>query len=201
MSGITDVAEQIVATATASSISSSLTVSGGAKRNAVGVTALVDEPGSEQTTADLAGIATVELGGEQQATPPDTEVTAGISSRLRRDARPWHLGEPRCVDATHLVDDRHDGRRGQRTTGVRAPVVARFEGGSDIGSRPARPDRHAVAHPLRQGDDIGNDVGVLEPEPAPRAPEPGLHLVEDQQRAGLVALRRNPREELGIGRD
>ena len=67
-------------------------------------------------------------------------------------------------------------------------MVAGPERLGDVGAGPARADRQTVAERLRHRDDVGADVAaVLEPEPAAGAPEPGLHLVDDEQRLALVA--------------
>ena len=59
--------------AIASSISASLTVSGGANRSDVGVTALVTKPAIEQFGVHGLGIATVgQLSGEQQPAATNT---------------------------------------------------------------------------------------------------------------------------------
>ena len=48
---------------------------------------------------------------------------------------------------------------------------------------------HAVAERLRKGEDVRHDPELLEGEVAAEAPEPGLRLVEDDEKAALVAQR------------
>ena len=79
-------------------------------------------------------------------------------------------------------------------------VVAGLERGRDVFASPTRTDRDAVAERLRHRDDVGpHAIGVLEPEPLAGAAEPGLHLVDDQQRLALVAQRAH-RREVAVGR-
>jgi len=66
-------------------------------------------------------------------------------------------------------------------------VIARDHGGSHLGTRPAGTDRHAVAKGLGHGHHVGLEVLVLEGEPLAGAPEPGLHLVDHQERPVLGA--------------
>jgi hypothetical protein len=66
-------------------------------------------------------------------------------------------------------------------------VIAGPERRRDLRAGPARADRHAVPERLRQRDDVGRDLCVLEREPATGATEAGLHLVDDHERFALVA--------------
>src|SRR5699024_10089172 len=50
-----------------------------------------------------------------------------------------------------------------------------------------RPHRHAARDRLAEAHDVGRDVVVLAREPAPRASDAGLHLVDDEERVALVA--------------
>ena len=100
----------------------------------------------------------------------------------------------------HHLEHRERGARGERLAAEGGGVVAGLERGRDLLARPTRADRHAVAERLGHGDDVGaHTVGVLEPEPLARAAEPGLHLVDDQQRLALVAERTH-RREVAVGR-
>ena len=110
-------------------------------------------------------------------------------------------GDRRRVGAGHLLDREVAGRAGQRVgrqrpadLDVRAAlaVEAGAEGRHDVGAT-ADPARHRVAagHRLAEHGQVGRD-----PEVAGRTahadPEAGDHLVEDQQRAELVAQLRGP---------
>ena len=68
----------------------------------------------------------------------------------------------------HDVEHRERGARGQRLATERRGVIAGRERGGDVGPRPARADRHAVAERLRHRDDVGAHPGVLEAEPLRR---------------------------------
>ena len=58
----------------------------------------------------------------------------------------------------------------------------------DLAAGDHRAERHvARVDPLRDGDDVRDDVPVLAGEPAARAAEAGHHLVEDQQDPVAVA--------------
>ena len=54
---------------------------------------------------------------------------------------------------------------------------------------------------LAMRDHVGHDAGVLEAEPLARAGEAGLHLVDHQQQAALVAQRPHVAQVLRVGRD
>ena len=56
--------------------------------------------------------------------------------------------------------------------------------------RQERADRDAAAQRLGDGDGVRLDAVVLEREELAGAPDARLHLVEEQQDAGLVAPRR-----------
>ena len=57
-----------------------------------------------------------------------------------------------------------------------------------------RADRDAAAEALRERHHVGRDVVVLVAEPPAGAADAGLHLVEDQDRAGVVAQPAQPGE-------
>ena len=119
---------------------------------------------------------------------PRTSITP--SSLEQRVGQPpaLPLGDRRArrCDASRR-SSAHDRRRRDRRARVGAAVIARLEHGGDVGARPARSDRHPVAHRLGQRDHVGAHAGVLEAEPATGAPEAGLDLVDHHQRADLVA--------------
>ena len=75
-------------------------------------------------------------------------------------------------------------------------MIAWLERVGDLLARDARADREARSQRLRKRHDVGRDVVVLECEPLPRASESGLHFVDDQRRAALVAELSSSRQEL-----
>jgi hypothetical protein len=112
---------------TASSISASVTVRGGARRSAVAVTALVTSPLPAAPVDGLGVDAGSQLGASSRPAPR-TPATPGQRDELARpDSRAALGGERRCVDAAHLVDHGVDDRRGDRRAAVGAAVVAGLE--------------------------------------------------------------------------
>ena len=70
----------------------------------------------------------------------------------------------------------------------------------DLAARDHRAERDvARVDPLRDGDDVRDDVPVLAREPPPGAAEAGHHLVEDQQDPVAVADLAD-RLEVAVGR-
>src|SRR5262249_45944603 len=92
------------------------------------------------------------------------------------------------------------GERGQRDRGderrpaERRAVTARAERAGDVLASERRPDRYAVGERLGQRHDVGLHTGVLVAPEAPCPSDAGLDLVEDQQRARLVAELAKPRK-------
>ena len=70
--------------------------------------------------------------------------------------------------------------------GTAPPGCARETRGRLLAARD-RADRHAAAEALGERHHVGRDVVVLVTEPRAGAADAGLHLVEDQDRAGVVA--------------
>src|SRR6185437_3847131 len=64
----------------------------------------------------------------------------------------------------------------------------------------ARPDRQPAAEPLREREHVRHDARGLAGEPGTGAPDPGLDLVEHQQRAGRVARLPRAPQVAGWGR-
>ena len=90
------------------------------------------------------------------------------------------------------VDRRERGRAGERIAAERRGVQERVieEPREDGLRRDDRTGRHdAAAERFREAQDVGHDVVVFAREHLPGAAHPGLHFVEDQQRAELVAER------------
>ena len=187
--------------ATASSISASVTMSGGASRSAVGVMRVDHESVGQQPAGD--GLGVVARAARRRAAGPRPRIVgharrgraapiAGGRRRLRASAgasRRSHLGE-------------HGPGRGgrQRLAAVGGGVVAGLERRGDVDLGGARPDGHAVAERLGHGDDVGLHAEVLEAEPLAGAAEAGLDLVDHEQDAPLVAQALDALEVLGGGR-
>ena len=174
-------------TATASSISASDTSNGGARRSALAGHRVHDQAGFHAALRDILGVDPGrELGREQETEAAHRNDTGHLLQRLGEpDAR--SIGAGRDLFAFHHVEHRERGARGERLAAERRGVIARLERGRDLGARPARADRHAVAERLGQRDDVGPDPAVLEAEPPTRATETGLDLVDDEQGLALVA--------------
>jgi hypothetical protein len=70
------------------------------------------------------------------------------------------------------------------------PVLAGFEQPTGLSDADARPDRQAAAEPLRQRHDVRPIPAAWWANHAPGAADPGLHLVDHEQRpAGAVISR------------
>ena len=67
-----------------------------------------------------------------------------------------------------------------------------------LGRRQARADRETAAERLGQRHDVGGDAGALVGEQFAGAAHAGLHLVEDQQQAVLVAKFAQRPQERGL---
>ena len=141
----------------------------------------------------------VELGGEQQAPTAHGRHAGQAAERGREPVHPAARPGAGGVDAPHLVDDGEHGGGRDRRAAVRAAVVAGREHGGDVAPRPACADRHTVAHRLGHRHHVGRHAGVLEAEPRAGAAEPGLDLVDDHQRAGVVA-QLTDRPQVAVGR-
>ena len=134
----------------------------------------------------------VELDGEQQA-------EAAHLAELRQCARE----EVRCranLREQRVVDRLDDGAGCRTRDGIAAErrgVVAGLEAGRRVVGDEQRADRQAVREPLRERDCMRLDAESLPREERAGAPDAGLHLVEDQQRAVLVGERARFREGLG----
>ena len=159
---------------TASSSSASLTVSGGANRSVVGVTALEISPSraTAPCTTVCASMPSIELGAEQQARPADRRRPAGCLEQLGEAAALLRAPAPgasmrRISSMTAL-----DRRGGERGAAVRAAVVAGLEHRRDLALGPAGADGHAVADRLGQRDDVGHDAVCSKPNHLPVRPKP-----------------------------
>ena len=78
-------------------------------------------------------------------------------------------------------------------------MAAVAEGGRDLARREARAQREAAADALGGRHDVGRDAGPFVREQLAGAAHAGLHLVEEQQQAELVAHRAQALEILDRG--
>src|SRR5712691_2272149 len=88
-----------------------------------------------------------------------------------------------------LRDRRENGARGGGNDGIAAEcrtVVAGLESTGGFRGNEQRADRQSVREPLRERDGIRLHAEPLPGEEAAGPPHPGLHLVEDEQRAVRV---------------
>jgi hypothetical protein len=110
-----------------------------------------------------------------------------------------------------LREDRPPDRGADRVVGVREPMdEAEFRDGVvDLAAGHAQSERPvAGGGPLPGGEDVRPHAPVVAAEPPPGAPEPGHHLVGDEQHAvapadlgdrGPVVVRRNGAAQRGAG--
>ena len=179
---------------TARSISASLTSRDGANRSTSGRGALTTRPASSSRPAGGRGDIGGEHGGQQQTLAPDRG-NPGRAGQTCAQPGPGRPGPGRDVLRLHHGQGGPGRGHGQRLATEGAAVVTWHEGRGHLGPRPARPHRHPVAQGLGHGHHVGYEAEVLEPEPPPGAPEPGLDLVH--HRAGcprsVHSWRRPPR--------
>jgi hypothetical protein len=91
-------------------------------------------------------------------------------------------------------------RAGDRVADVGAAVVSRLHRLGDRLAAEERRDREAAAEALAEGQDVGHHGLVLEREHLARASDPGLDLVENQQRAVRVTQLAQP-AQVAVGRN
>ena len=148
-----------------------------------------DEARVEAPLRDVLGVdARRELGGEQQARAPRTSTTPGdLLQRRRRAAR--RRASARAGTSSRSMTS--STASAARAASGWPPNVVAWSPGRNAAATSARAQHAPIGTPLPSAlaivDDVGPDAGVLEPEPPAGAPEPGLHLVDDQQRFALVA--------------
>ena len=136
--------------------------------------------------------------GNWAGNPAAAQASRSIDGRWRARAEQLdvHVG-------VELVERGEPGRRGQRVAGQRAGVEHRAERRQrlhDVAPAADGADRQAAADDLAERREVGRDV-VLRLRAAGVEPEPGDHLVEDQQRADPVALGPQALEEPGLRGD
>ena len=134
--------------ATASSISASETSSGGAKRSAVGVTALTTSPRSSSAAwtplAAPCGLEDggLELGRRAAARGRAWRRTPGMASSGRAAGRPPSAARTGTSSASITPSVASAADAGERLAAEGAAVVPGLERGGHVGPRPARADRH-----------------------------------------------------------
>ena len=178
-----------------------VTSSDGASRSALAVTALTIKPASRHRCATA--LASMPSASSAASRRPSAAHVDDAGHLLQRSGR---AGRPRVRPARER--SRAPSRRAPRSAARAAsgwpPNVVAWSPGrercGDFGPGPARTDRHAVAERLGHRDDVGPDAAVLEAEPAAGAPEPGLHLVHDEQRFAFVAQPRAPPARYSVRR-
>ena len=133
--------------------------------------------------------------------PRASSAVSGCSrANSRRRASRRSPSDGRALDQLLGLDHaqhRVRGRAGQRAAAEGGAVVAERDGRGDGLAGEEGGDREAAAEPLAERHHVRNHALVLEREHPPGAPDSGLHLVEDQQRAGGVAEAAQRREIAG----
>ncbi len=185
---------------TASSRWSSDTSSDGARRTVVGRTALTTSPSASAADDHRLRVEPGhQLGSEQE---PGAANARHLGKGLQRDREPLPgaAGAARRVLALHDAQDRPRGGRCQGLTAEGAAVVAGGHDRRDVAAGPAGADRYPVAERLGHRHHVGDDTVVLESEPTAGPTETGLHLVDHEQGAPLVAEAPDALEVPGAGR-
>src|SRR2546426_4765024 len=152
----------------------------------------VEDPACGLLVEQLAGPGDDEVHPEHEAAAPHVRHDRQLgfpALHLRQ-----HLGaEPAGMLHQLVLDDRldRDARRRRRqgiaSVGRRAPAgVGPWLREPDLLARDHAAHREAAAEPLPPRGHVGEHALMLDREHLPRAPEPGDHLVADQQRTQLV---------------
>ncbi len=174
--------------AMASSTSAVLTVRGGARRRTSGAGAFSTRPSCSAARVTCSRVEPRFEHGASSRPLPRTEATpsrvlAAVAPGRRRSAQRARGASIACSSAKVAIPAAQASGWPPK---VRS-VITRDKGGGDIAARPAGADRHPVAECLRDGDDVRANRLVLEREPAARAAEPRLDLVEHEEDPPLVA--------------
>ena len=174
--------------ATARSIWAGSTVSGGSRRSVPGSGTLTIRPRSSRSAPTAAAsMPVLEADAEHQAAAAHLAHAVEREqalAQLRRRARGRRAAAP-----GRRRSRARPGRR-RAATGPPAKVEPWSPGSSTSpasGVGHAGADRQAAAERLGAGQHVGADRGLLVGPERAGPPDPGLDLVEDQQRAGLVA--------------
>ena len=129
--------------ATASSISASVTSNDGASRSALAGHRVQHEARIEASLRDNLGVEPgSELGRDQQARRRARRPRRRPSAGPPRAAAPARAARSWDLLAFHHRERRERRARGERLAAERRRVIAGRERGGDVGSRPARTDRH-----------------------------------------------------------
>src|SRR6185503_16194888 len=159
----------------------------------VGVGARADEDiAREQRVADDCGFR-LRLQAEQEPAALNALDGPDAARRANRGADLANVREQ--VVAADDVDDGLDRRAGDRTAAERRAERAGFEVLRDDMRHQDRAAREAAAEPLRHGQKLRPHAVQLRAERRAEAAHAGLHLVDDQQRAGTVARRADSVQE------
>ena len=86
---------------------------------------------------------------------------------------------------------------GEQVSSVGPAVVSETDGVGHLLAAQKGCDRDAAAEALSQGQNVGDDAVVFEGEPATGPTDPGLNLVEDEERATAIAGLADPGEIAG----
>src|SRR5215469_2466512 len=163
---------------------------GGADENAAAAHAVHDAP-RLGAAANAAGAVRAELDPDEQSGAADL-ADRSVPLRELLQPAPQILTAPPCILQQILTADhlQHGERRGAghavATVGVEI-ASASGELGKHAGATYDGRDRVTVAHGFAHGDQVRNDAVTLEaPHGLPEAAEAGLHLIGDEQPAGLV---------------
>ena len=173
----------------ASSISSALVVSGGAKRRTRLAVQLMMRPASRQRSTTAAP-------GSPSSTPisrPRPRTSRTIACLPRKAAQP--LAQALAHGAAvleHALLAQHpqhgEGHgTGEGVAAERRPVYAGAEAARHRAAGEHGADGNAAAEALGEGHDVGCHAGLLVGEQAAGPPDAGLHLVEDEQQMAPVA--------------
>ena len=167
------------------------TVSGGAKRSAVGVTALTTRPRSRHAAATALASRPSASSAASSSPAPRTSATPGVGQQRRCSRAPAQPGQRRCVDAAHLGDDRPCRRGRDRRSRCRSSR------GRPAGTR--RPPRAGPSTPRSACrcpspwpgvTTSGSHAEVLEAEPARRC---GRSRSAPRRRSSAAHARRTAR--------
>mmetsp|Transcript_2953 Transcript_2953/g.9707 ORF Transcript_2953/g.9707 Transcript_2953/m.9707 type:complete len:489 (-) Transcript_2953:104-1570(-) len=110
----------------------------------------------------------------------------GHLAQARGQLRAPHLRAGHEARAVELVQNGDSRRAREEVPAKSGGVVPGLEDGGGVRAG-HRADGHAPAQGLGGADHVGRDAQVLVAPEAARAAHPGLHLIDHQQRAALVA--------------
>ncbi len=172
-----------------SSICSSVSVSAGSRRMTVSCVQLMSKPLLQARLHDRRAVDR-QFDADHRALDADLRDERALRLE-RREARAEPLadlhGALEQVVGFDGLDGRQGGAGGERVAAERRRVRAGLELLGDLRLRDQPAHRDAAGQRLGQRHDVRLDVPVLVGVPLAGAAHAGLHLVEDQQQAVLVA--------------